>query len=158
MKQVLYDNHNIDYDAYYKEYLEWCEVNNLDPDGRESWAFISWITEQENNDWNNLMESFDEHCQYSCVVLGKVGTWRGNFDIVPKRFDTLRYAISACVSECDYIVITLEDGVISVKSTHHDGTNEFTIHKLNDDGNEVDTYDVETLNDKKYHDKIEFFW
>ena len=153
MKQVLYDNYNIDYDAYYNEYLDWCDVNDLDPDGKDSWEFMNWVTEQENNDWDNLMESFDEHCQYSCVVLGKVGTWRGNFEIVPKRFDTLRCAISACISECDYIEITFEDGVISVTSIHHDGTNVFTIHKLNDDDN-----DVENLNDEKYHDKFEFFW
>lgn len=157
MKQILFDNYNIDYDAYYNEYLEWCEVNNLEPHSSDSLEFANWITDKNNDDWDYLMESFDENCHYSCVVLGKVGTWRGNFDIVPKKYDTLRYAISACISECDYMVVVFEDGVISVTASHHDGINHFTIHKLNNDGNKVDIYDFETINDKKYHDKFEIF-
>jgi hypothetical protein len=71
-------------------------------------------------------------------VVGTLGLWHGKVDINPRRFEKLEDAINTCVSGCDYIIITENDGVINIKGIHNDGTNQFNIYKLNEQGLEVD--------------------
>ena len=73
-----------------------------------------------------------------CVVCGTVGTWRGVRTICAKRFDNMKEAIYACVDRCDEVVISQRASNILVDGYHHDGTNHFEIHVLNDKGVRAD--------------------
>lgn len=73
-----------------------------------------------------------------CVVCGTVGTWRGDRTICAKRFDNMKEAIYACVDRCDEVVISQRASNILVDGNHHDGTNHFEIHVLNDKGVHAD--------------------
>lgn len=85
-------------------------------------------------------EEFIEEIEYSevaqrpCVVCGTVGTWQGDRSICVKRFDNMKDAIYACVKHCDKVVISQRASNILVDGYHHDGTNHFEIHVLNDKG------------------------
>ena len=89
-------------------------------------------------------EDFIEEIEYSdvaqrpCVVCGTVGTWRGDRAICAKRFDNMKDAIYACVNRCDHAVISQRASNILVDGYHHDGTNHFEIHVLNDKGLRAD--------------------
>lgn len=73
-----------------------------------------------------------------CVVCGTVGTWQGDRAICAKRFDNMKDAIHACVNHCDGVVISQRASNILVDGYHHDGTNHFEIHVLNDKGVRAD--------------------
>lgn len=87
---------------------------------------------------------FIEEIEYSgvaqrpCVVCGTVGTWQGDRAICAKRFDNLKDAIYACVNPCGEVVISQRTSNIIVDGYHHDGTNHFEIHVLNDKGVRAD--------------------
>lgn len=89
-------------------------------------------------------EEFIEDIEYSevaqrpCVVCGTVGTWQGDRAICAKRFDNLKDAIYACVNPCGEVVISQRASNILVDGYHHDGTNHFEIHVLNDKGVRAD--------------------
>lgn len=73
-----------------------------------------------------------------CVVCGTVGTWQGDRAICAKRFDNMKDAIYECVNHCDEVVISQRASNILVDGYHHDGTNHFEIHVLNDKGVRAD--------------------
>lgn len=77
---------------------------------------------------------YSEVAQRPCVVCGTVGTWQGDRAICAKRFDNLKDAIYACVKPCGEVVISQRASNIIVDGYHHDGTNHFEIHVLNDKG------------------------
>lgn len=81
---------------------------------------------------------YSEVAQRPCVVCGTVGTWQGDRAICAKRFDNLKDAIYACVNPCDKVVISQRASNIIVDGYHHDGTNHFEIHVLNDKGVRAD--------------------
>lgn len=89
----------------------------------EPTSFEEFIEEIENSDVT----------QRPCVVCGTVGTWQGDRSCV-KRFDDMKDAIYACVNHCDEVVISQRASNILVDGYHHDGTNHFEIHVLNDKG------------------------
>lgn len=94
----------------------------------ESTSFEEFIEETE----------YSEVAQRPCVVCGTVGTWQGDRAICAKRFDNLKDAIYACVKPCDEVVISQRASNILVDGCHHDGTNHFEIHVLNDKGVRAD--------------------
>lgn len=81
---------------------------------------------------------YSEVAQRPCVVCGTVGTWQGDRAICAKRFDNLKDAIYACVKPCGEVVISQRASNIIVDGYHHDGTNHFEIHVLNDKGVRAD--------------------
>lgn len=81
---------------------------------------------------------YSEVAQRPCVVCGTVGTWQGGRAICAKRFDSLKGAIYACVNPCGEVVISQRASNIIVDGYHHDGTNHFEIHVLNDKGVRAD--------------------
>lgn len=95
---------------------------------RESTSFEEFIEEIE----------YSEVAQRPCVACGTVGTWQGDRAICAKRFDNLKDAIYACVNPCDEVVISQRASNIIVDGYHHDGTNYFEIHVLNDKGVRAD--------------------
>jgi hypothetical protein len=123
----------------------------------DSERFLNWLYDSLSMDWDDLMTNikYDKNNNVDCVVVGSLGLWDGRHDIDAKHFPTLDRAINTCVSGCDYIIITENEGVINIKGIHHDGTNNFEIHKLNDKGYDAHCDDND-LNNTIYFDKFNF--
>lgn len=159
--KTLYNNYDINYSIWFSEFEEHCILNGIDHTQytEESEKFYEWVQDTLAMEWDDLLTNikYDKKNNVDCVVVGTVGRWNGNFDIEPKHFSTLRDALIACVQNCDYIVITEEDGAIKVKGVHHDATNYFTIHKLNEKGYDAHCED-EDLNNEEFYDKFNIEW
>lgn len=150
---VLFNNYDINYDAFYLDYLEWCKENDRNPDTKESQSFYNYVYSSLDIEWDDLMVNikYDNDCQEECVVLGTLGLWTGRHEINAKKFFGLKDAINACVTNIDYIIIKEENGVIYIDAIHHDGVNIFEIHKLNKKGKSIQT--EEKLDNVHYHAK-----
>lgn len=159
MDRILYDNYDINYTEWFEAFKEYCMDNDIDHTqyNEESERFINWLYDSLSMDWDDLMTNikYDKNNNVDCVVVGSLGLWDGRHDIDAKHFPTLDKAINACVSGCDCIIIAENEGVIDIKGIHHDGTNNFEIHKLNDKGYDAHC-DDEDLNNEKYFDKFDF--
>jgi hypothetical protein len=159
MGRTLYDNHNINYTEWFEVFKEYCMDNDIDHTqyNEDSERFINWLYDSLSMDWDDLMTNikYDKNNNVDCVVTGSLGLWDGRHDIDTKHFPTLDRAINACISGCDYIIITENEGVINIKGIHHDGTNNFEIHKLNDKGYDAHCDDKD-LNNEIYFDKFNF--
>ena len=158
---VMYDNHNINYDDWFEDFKYYCEDNGIDHTqyDEDSQAFFDWLWDTLNMEWEDFIYGIkhNKDNNVDCVVVADLGLWYGRRDAV-KHFSTLEDAIYASIKDCDYITIKLEDGVIKVRASHHDGTNHFEIHKLNAKGYDaVCEYD-EDLNKEEYFDKFNFNW
>ena len=154
---IIYDNYNVDYDEMYNEYKEFCKVNEFILQDRESNAFYEWVGEMLSMFWEDLFGNLKYSKQnVECVVTGKVSLWHGKYNIKAKFFETLEDAIRYCSSEYDAVVITESNGTIEVKGIHHDGTNHFYIHKLNEKGIEAYDEDEDIIpNKEEYFEKFE---
>ncbi len=151
-KIVLFDNYNIHYDYWYSDYEHYCQGNDIECASKDSDEFHTWLGNSLNEEWydfNLTIKLSEENCE--CIVLGSVGRWNGTFEIIPKKFNTLLEAIHACVSECEYITITLDNGVINVVARHHDGVNNFVIKRLNKHSRNIN--DISKLIKEYYHTK-----
>lgn len=161
MSRTLYDNHNINYTEWFEAFKEYCMDNDIDHTqyNEESERFINWLYDTLSMDWDDLMANikYDKNNNVDCIVAGSLELWYGRHDIDAKHFPTLDRAIAACISGCDYIIITENEGVINIKGIHHDGTNNFEIHKLNAKGYYAHCEDKD-LNNEKYFDKFNIEW
>ena len=158
MSRTLYDNHNINHTEWFEVFKEYCMDNDIDHTqyDEDSERFLNWLYDSLSMDWDDLMSNikYDKNNNVDCVVTGSLGLWDGRHEIDAKHFPTLDRAIVACISGCDYIIITENEGVINIKGIHHDGTNNFEIHKLNDKGYDAHCDDKD-LNNEKYFDKFD---
>jgi hypothetical protein len=154
---VMYDNYNVDYDEWYEEFKDWCYDNDIDASnyGKDSENFHNWVWNTLNMYWDDFIYNLqhDKDNNVDCVVIADLGLWYGRRDCV-KHFSTLESAIYACIKDCDYITITLVDGIIKVRASHHDGTNYFEIHKLNEKGYDAECDEDDDLNNEEYFDKF----
>lgn len=157
---VMYDNYDVDYKDWFEEFKDYCEDNDIDHTQYDdnSQAFFDWLWDTLNMEWEDFMCNikYDKFNNVDCVVVADLGLWYGRRDAV-KHFSTLEKAIYASIKGCDYITIKLEDGVIKVRASHHDGTNYFEIHKLNAKGYDA-VCDDEDLNNEKYFECFKFNW
>lgn len=150
IKTTYFDNYDMYTDKMYDAYLEYCADNGYEAKGDNSSEYFGFVADCEAQDWEDLWENFkySKLSDVKCVVLGTVGRWTGQHDVVPTVFDSLHDAVWACVRNCDYIKITQDCSTIRVKSTHHDGTNYFDIKFLNDKGCYTKNGN---LNNRRYH-------
>jgi hypothetical protein len=130
---TLYNDYNYNVEDYRDAYLDHCDANGIDVEDEVPMEFIQNMLDDE---WFNLLYDILENNPYNedCVVLGSLGLWNGKKQIVPTREKALVDAIKNCCRGCDYNRIDIVDGHIEVKSVHHDGTNVFEIHVLNELG------------------------
>lgn len=162
MTYTIYDNHNINYTEWFEKFKEYCQDNDIDatPYDEYSDKFHQWIYDTLSMEWDDMLLNlkYDKNNNVDCVVTGTLGLWDGRHNIDTKHFPTLEKAIYACITNCEYIVITEEEGVINVTATHHDGTNYFEIHKLNAKGYDAYCESDNDLNNEKYFDKFVIEW
>ena len=162
MSKTLYNNSNINYTEWFGYFKEHCADNGIDFSqyNEDSTEFHNWVYNTLEMDWDDFKINlkYDKENNVDCVVTGSLGLWYGTRDINAKHFPTLQEAINACITGCDYITITEEDGTIFVKASHHDGTNQFEIHKLNAKGYDAHCETDNDLNNPKYFDKFKIEW
>ena len=158
-KYTMYSN-DVNYTEWFEDFKDYCMDNDIDPTQYDECSdkFHQWIYDTLDMEWEDFVYNLkhDRDNNVDCVVVADLGLWNGRRDVV-KHFATLEKAIYACVNDCDYITITLVDGVIKVRASHHDGTNYFEIHKLNAKGYDAHCKDEE-LNNEEYFDKFKFNW
>ena len=121
----------------YDEYVDFCEVNGIEPQGEDSDAFYEWCEEESQVNFECDMENIKDCKQYNVpvVVTGSLGLWDGRHEIVPTRMDSVYDAIQKCISnDICYVDVEYNDGEIKVSAAHHDGTNHFTINALSKKG------------------------
>ena len=156
--RTLFDNFNINDEAWFEDYKEHCEINEIEmpTDAENSNEFYEWQSEMLSMEWNDLLDNIESNWNndVNCVVTGTVGRWNGTFEIEPKAFPSLRIAINTCASNMDYVIVTEDEGIIKVEAIHHDGRNNFEIHKLNSKGLEAYCND-EDINNEEYYEKFD---
>lgn len=136
----------------YKDYMEYCTENNIEPQKENSNAYWEWISDSIARD----VEDFLDNVKYSrslrepVVVSGTLGLWTGQHDIANQEFSTLEEALKACWQSADDVKITLKDGVLHFEAMHHDGTNCFEIRPLTERGYQR-LRDGDDINVKSYH-------
>lgn len=149
-KEVTLFSNDYNYSELYREYLDYCEDNGIEPQEDGSREYWDWVSEMERIYWEDLMDNlkYSKYSNNPVVVCGRLGLWNGSPEIEPKRFDNIIDAIMACCSNCDYITIKQYYSTIQVSASHHDGTNNFDIHFLNDKGLFTEKGD---LSNRRYH-------
>ena len=154
---VLYDNYVIQWNEWYEEFKDYCEDNDIDHTQYDdnSEYFMNWVYDTLNMYWDDFICNLqhDKDNNVDCVVVYDLGLWNGRKKGVV-HCPTLESAIYSCIKDCDYITITLVDGVIKIRASHHDGTNYFEIHKLNERGYDAKCDEDNDLNNEKYFDKF----
>ena len=114
----------------YKDYLEFCKDNEIEPGEEDGERYWSWIHQQIADDvecfFDNLMYA-EDNVKGACVVSGSLGLWDGRHEIEPKEFESLEKAIKACWGDTSDIRAWTKGGVLYVNELHHDGTNCFEI-------------------------------
>lgn len=136
--RTLFDNYTTNVEAELEYFKDYCEANEIEfpADAENSNEFYEWQSESLAIAWDDLINEIenDKDSNVICVVTGSLGLWHGRRDIEPKVFPSLKSAINECVANMDYVILTEDEGVIKVEAIHHDGRNNFEIHKLNKKG------------------------
>lgn len=156
--RTLFDNYTTNIEAELEYFKDYCEANEIEvpADAENSNEFYEWQSESLSIAWNDLINEIenDKDSNVNCVVTGKLGRWNGTAEIVPKAFPSLKAALYTCVFNMDYVIVTEDEGIIKVETIHHDGRNNFEIHKLNGKGLEAYCND-EDLNNEEYYEKFD---
>lgn len=158
---VLFDNYNgYDFENMKKSLAEFNERDIESISDDEVWDAIS---DEESEDYDNtkwvLKSIFGDN--EKVIVRGTCGTWQGNRDAI-NIFDNIEKALNACTKDCDYIKIEVEGRKVKVKSSHHDGTNNFEIKKVTDKGKRLydnwNYQDSPCNNDLSEYEILEKIW
>lgn len=122
----------------YKDYLEWCKDMDQFPAEENSSDFWEWCYNEASinydSDMDNLLYSKLKDRWF--LITGTLGLWWGHPEIHPVLIKGIVPAIRKCFGSCDDLdaELNIKEGVINVRSHHHDGTNCFTLLMLNKNG------------------------
>lgn len=116
----------------YEEYIEWCELNETEPQGENSNDYWDYVDNTHELDCGDFWENH----QYYWLVSGTLGLWFGTRDIYQTMFNSLEDAIKKCLGDCNDAIIKKRGSVMYVTGLHHDGRNNFEIRALTDLGAE----------------------
>lgn len=136
IEQVLCDTTR---DVSYDEYLDYCELNEEEPQGEESNDFYEFRAKAQNWEWDDFMEQlpYMYYTDWPWLITGSIGRWNGRYDVYPTMEKSLEDAIRSCIGRDTMDVkIKREGHTIIVIGHHHDGTNYFELHALTDKGAE----------------------
>ena len=123
----------------YEYYKEWCEMNEVEPQGEDSNDYWKFVEQMQTMEWEDLLEnlSFSEYENYQWVVTGGLGLWWGVKYIRPHFCSCLTDALITCCSrDIQDVIVTKRNSVIYVEAIHHDGTNRFELRALTPLGSE----------------------
>lgn len=116
----------------YEEYLDFCEVNDMEPGEKDSKEFNDWCQEESKINFDTDLDNVRTCKQYNVpvVISGTLGLWDGTHEISPVTCNSVHEAIVKCINDMDDCDVWFNDGAIEVEAKHHDGTNKFMIHPV----------------------------
>ena len=114
----------------YTCYVEYCKDFNREIGADCSQEYHNWVNSMRDMDIEEFWDNLKATDFGKCEVSGTLGLWWGNPDIEPTIYDSLYKAVSACVGNCNDMIVWLEKGILYVNAMHHDGTNTFTIKPM----------------------------
>ena len=87
-------------------------------------------------EWDDLFANlkYSKNADKPCVITGSLGLWYGKPSIEPLVCEDIESAIRKCANNMDYVIVKQVNGHLEVTGIHHDGSNHFEIHILNDKG------------------------
>lgn len=121
----------------YEDFVEYVKDENwdmsedeLDIPSEDSEEYHEWLHTVVEDD----IDCFFTNLKYSmgvvhdpCVITGTLGLWDGRHTIFPTECNELAEAIRKCCENCNEFQVSIEDGVVYVEASHHDGVNKFEI-------------------------------
>lgn len=148
---LLLTNFAGDYDWFVKELIE----EGIEENSNEMYERIDQEIESEiDSFWGNL--KYSKYNNNKCVIVGSLGLWNGRRGIVPTVCESVSKAIEKCFDGNfeKYVTVKQVNGHLEVTVAHHDGTNYFSIHLLNEKGKATENGD---LSNRRYHKAIKGF-
>lgn len=138
--------------AMKEDYAECHELSEEEMKEIDDYTIYEWCHETLNMYWDDLrinIGGYGEYKQY--LLIADLGLWNGRFP-GGKILKGLFNAIQATVQ--DSIKIYEEGrGVLKIKSSHHDGTNYYTIYELTEKGEQF----IENnpyMDNRELHEKL----
>lgn len=116
-----------------EEYKYYCEDNEIEYDETNDSEYYNWVANQEEWEFDDMMDNFkySKYNNYSVLVEGSIGTWRGRFEHNQAIFDNFKDAMYACIGRsCEIKKVERIGNRIEVIAIHHDGTNYHTLYFL----------------------------
>jgi hypothetical protein len=113
----------------YECYLDFCELNECEPQGDDSEDYWSYVSTQRQWDLEDFIESIKGDSDY-WIITGSVGLWSGRRDIYQTMVYGFEDAIKKCLGREDYIKVIKKGSVVEVNTYHHDGSNCFELRAL----------------------------
>ena len=160
IEQVLCDTTR---EVSYYEYLDYCESNEIEPQGADSRDYYEYCAKAQNWEWEDFMENlpymFGSDCYW--LITGSIGRWNGRYDVCPTMEKSLEDAIRSCIGRDTMdIKVKREGHTIIVVGLHHDGRNYFELHALTDKGVErFERHGEVSLSNKENVQKLPaFLW
>lgn len=94
---------------------------------------INWRYEEDSFDWDSTWTELKNFFEGKTVIfLGMVGLWTG---CAPAgEVGDFKELFNSAIKDCDYVKFYDENGHLSLKCSHHDGTNVFEIKVLTEKG------------------------
>ena len=121
----------------YDDYLTSLDDRGLDPYEDDVPDYDEWAADEAEDNYECDLSNIEWCRAYKVPVLieGNLGLWWGTPTIEPVHCDSVYEAIKRCIDDdIDYVKAEYNNGVIEVYTTHHDGTNCFTIRQLSQKG------------------------
>ena len=139
---TLLTNRSDGWENCYKDYLEWCGMNDIEPDGKNSEGYWDWVYEEINNTIEDdlLNITYSKIKDRVFVITGAIQLWDGRPTIKPTVVRGLSNAIKKVMGEGDRhfkIELDTEKGIITSRLWSHDdpmGNTNFEIRMLNLNG------------------------
>ena len=133
---TLYDNHDYDFDDYKESYKECYELTDEDMEDVSETEIWDFINDSLAMEWDDLFANlkYSKNADTPCVITGSLGLWYGRPSIEPLACEDIESAIRKCANNMDYVIVKQVNGHLEVTGIHHDGSNHFEIHVLNDKG------------------------
>lgn len=136
-QKINYEIFDSSYLPCYEDYLEHCIDSEIEPAAENSQDYWDWIDEMSVLNCDDFFSNLHySETNQPCMITGRLGLWNGNPDIAPEKFDSVEDAIKRIyeVRFENHIKVSLQDGHLVVKQSHHDGCNYFEIHILSAKG------------------------
>ena len=130
---TYFDNFNIDFYEYKKIYQEDYDLTDEEITDDDIWQYIYGTLDMAWEDLEMNVTYSKQNDEY-CVITGNLGLWNGKPRIQPTMCKSVWDAIRKCANNMDYVVVRQVNGHLEVTGIHHDGSNNFEIHLLNERG------------------------
>lgn len=123
----------------YESYLEYCELNKLEPQGDKSVDYYEFCHETQTQYWDDFITDvvYCKYNSYDWIITGTLGLRDGNHRVEPTVEPTLEDALYSCINGGVMDVKVEKVGsVLYVTAYCIAGQNNFELRALTDIGSE----------------------